>query len=601
MIELDEEYLLPLDEFVKLPTTVAFNVVNTDRFKVYVRDRPYIKLGTETANGVVVAYTNKNNLFKIFEELGYDFLEFFPKILSPLDSQSNEASGIAQILNQPILNLSGRGVVIGFIDTGIDYTKDAFKFEDGSTKILSIWDQTIDGERPDNMYYGAVYTSEQINEALNSDNPFEIVPSRDDDGHGTFLASVAASNEKDNYIGAAPKSYIISVKLKRASQYYIDMYLVNENNPNLFESTDCLLGMKYIFDSAEELNLPVVICISIGSNMTGHDGNTVIEDYIDFVSQNAGYAVVTAAGNESNARHHTQGKLERTGYTDTISFKTGRDGSSFPLFIYAAGYDKISVGITSPTGDVVARIPFSVGTRYVQRLLFEDTIISVEYYRGTNTIIFIRFRGATQGIWDVTLFGDTIVGGEYHSWLPITGQADEGLEFLRPVPEHTIVFPSTSMRGLTCGAYNSNDGSLFVASSWGPTRHPTYAPDFVAPGVNVSGIYPTGRGTMTGTSVSAAIVTGAVALLFEWGILQGYMASMDGPLAKALLISGCRREEGAIYPNNKWGFGRINLYETFRTIQESSLNYIVETLMSEEEETLGLEEVKMLGFEEQPE
>ncbi len=574
-MEIDEN-LLPLDEFVNLPTTVSFNVVNTDRFQAYIRDKPYIRLGTQLANLVVIAYTNKKNIFRIFEELGYDFTDFFPKILSPLDAKSNEASGIAQILNQPVLNLSGRGVIIGFIDTGIDYTKEAFKFEDGTTKILSIWDQTIDGDRPDYLYFGSAYTSEKINEALSSTNPFDIVPSRDEDGHGTFLASVATSNEKGDYIGAAPKAYIISVKLKRAHQFYIDMFLINQNNPNLFESTDCLLAMKYIFDRSEELNLPVVICFGIGSNMGGHDGNSFLEEYINFAAQNAGYSVVTAAGNESNARHHTQGKLAGTGYGDTISFKTSREGSSFSLFIYAASFDKMSIGITSPTGDIVARVPFSIGTRYSQRLLFENTTVTVEYYRGSDTIIFIRFMGATQGIWDITLFGDIIVSGEYHAWLPITGQVDEGVEFLRPVPEYTIVFPSASMRGLTCGAYNSNDGSLFVSSSWGPTRHPSVAPDFVAPGVGVSGIYPTGRGTMTGTSVSAAVVAGAVALLFEWGILQGNMSSMDGPLVRALLISGCIREEGGIYPNNKWGYGKINLYETFRTIQESSLNYIVE-------------------------
>ncbi len=582
MIEINEEDLLPLDEFIKLPTTVSFSIVNIDRFQAYARDKPYIRIGTQLANLLAIAYTNKKNIFRIFEELGYDFLDFFPKILSPLDAKSNEAAGIAQVLNQPVLNLSGRGVIIGFIDTGIDYTKEAFKFEDGTTKILSIWDQSTDGNRPDYLHYGSVYTREQINEALNSGNPFDIVPLTDQDGHGTFLASVAASNETGDYIGAAPKAYIISVKLRRAHPFYTEMYLINENNPNIFESTDCLAGLKYIFDRSEELNLPVVICLGIGSNMTGHDGNSSFEDYIDFVTQNTGYAVVTAAGNESNARHHTQGRIVRTGNTDTISVKTGRDGSSFSLFIYASNFDKMSVGIISPTGDVVARVPFSIGTRYSQRLLFENTIVTVEYYRGSNTIIFIRFMAATQGIWDITLFGDIIVSGEYHAWLPLTGQADEGLEFLRPVPEYTIVYPSTSMRGITCGAYNSNDGSLFVSSSWGPTRHPAYSPDFVAPGVGVAGIYPTGRGTMTGTSVSAAVVSGAAALLFEWGILQGFMASMDGPLIKALLISGSTREEGGIYPNNKWGYGKINLYETFRTIQESSLNYIIEGLSTTE-------------------
>lgn len=574
-MEIDEN-ALPLDEFIKLPTTVDFNVINTDRFKLFVKDRPYIRLGTQLANEVVVAYINKEYINKVFEELGYDFLDFFPKILSPLDSKSNEVSGITQILNQPALNLSGRNVIIGFVDTGIDYTKNAFKFEDGTTKILGIWDQTIDGDRPETIHYGSVYTSDKINEALKSDNPFSIVPTIDEDGHGTFLASVAASNEKNEYIGAAPKAYIVSVKLRRANQFYIDLYLLDHDNPNLYQSTDYLLGMKYIFDLSEELNLPIVMCIGMGSNQSGHDGNTFLEDYISFASQRAGYAVVAAAGNESNARHHTQGRIPKTGSTDTVSLKNGRGGTSFSMFIFAPAFEKISVSITSPTGEVITRVPFKVGSRFSQKLLFEDTTVSVEYYKDSNMIIFLRFKDTTQGIWDIILYGDAIVTGNYYAWLPITGQIDPSIEFLKPVPEYTIVFPATSVRSITIGAYNSFDGSLFVSSSWGPTRLPRPAPDFVAPGVNVRGIFPTGVGTMTGTSVSAAVTAGAAALLLEWGIVQGHITSMDGSFVRTLLISGCDRDEGVIYPNNKWGYGRLNLYGTFSTIKESNINYIIE-------------------------
>ena len=166
MASVIDENALPLEEFIKLPTTIDFNVLNTDRFKIYSKNKPYIKIGTELANGYVVAYTNKINIPKLFEELGNDFLGFYPQILSPVDSKTNDISGITQVLEQPYLNLSGRGVIIGFVDTGIDYTKDAFKFEDGSTKIISIWDQTVDGNRPSNIYYGAVYSEKDINTAL---------------------------------------------------------------------------------------------------------------------------------------------------------------------------------------------------------------------------------------------------------------------------------------------------------------------------------------------------------------------------------------------------------------------------------------------------
>lgn len=564
---------LPLEEFIKLPTTISFYVINTDRFKKFVKDKPYIRLGTEFANELVIIYTNKKNIPLLFEVLGNDFENFFPKIMSPLDSQSNEESGITQILNQPFLNLSGRGVIIGFIDTGIDYTKEAFQFEDGSSKILSLWDQTIEGNRPDDIYFGSVYTQEDINAALNSEDPYSIVPSIDEDGHGTFMASVAASNEKGEYIGAAPKSYIMSVKLRRASEYYIDKFLLPKDNPNLYESTDYLLGVKFILDRSEELDLPVVICITMGSNTSGHDGNTLFEEYISFVSQRAGYVFVAAAGNESNQRHHTQGVIPRTGGTDNFSINVGEQGTSFTVSIYTPAYDKVSVGITSPTGEVVARIPFRVGLSYNQNLIFERTSVTIEYYKGGNNLIFIGFRNATQGIWDVTLFGDYVISGEYFVWLPIRGQVSPLVELLKPVPEYTIVYPATALRCIACGAYNSNDNSLYVSSSWGPTRLPRMAPDLVAPGVGVSGIYPYGTGTNTGTSVSAAITAGAAALLLEWGIIQGNLPAMDGELVRTFLISGCTREENMIYPNIKWGYGRLNLFNSFSIIKESIINY----------------------------
>lgn len=568
-----EDNKLPLEEFIKLPTTVDFNLINTDRFKLYTKDRPYLKVGTELANGYVPVYTNKDNLPLLFEDFGSDFLGFFPEILSPLDSKSNDASGITQILNQPYLELSGKGVIIGLVDTGIDYTKDIFKFEDGTTKILGIWDQTIDGNRPKDFYYGSVYTKEEIDMALKAEDPYSIVPTRDTDGHGTFLASVAAGNEEGDYIGAAPKASIMAVKLRRANEYYIDKFLLEKGNPNLYESTDYLLGIKYILDASELLNVPVVICIGMGSNFSDHAGNSLFEDYISFVSQRPGYAFITAGGNESNARHHTQGNLTKTGNTDTIGIKVGAQDTSFSIMIIGDAYDKFSAGITSPTGEVVVRQPFRFGAQYSEKLLFEKSIITIEYYKNVNTIIFVRIKNATEGIWQITLFADSIINGEYFAYLPITGQVSPYVEFLKPVPEYTIVHPATALRSITTGAYNPSDNSLFVSSSWGPTRMPRIAPDFVAPGVGIRGIYPTGRGSMTGTSVAAAVASGTAALLLEWGIIQGNIRSMDGDLIRTLLISGCRREEGVKYPNIQSGYGQLDLYRTFSVIKESSIYY----------------------------
>lgn len=572
-LNIDDELNLPLSEFVKLPTTVDFQFLNTERFKIFARSHPYIRLGTEFEDGYIVGYVNQAYVTQLLNDLGGDFLYFLPRIMSPTDSYSNDASGITQVLNQPFLNLSGRGVIIGIVDTGIDYRKDAFKFEDGSTKILGIWDQTVDGKRQDDLYFGSTYTSDDINNANRSSDPYSIVPSVDEDGHGTFLASVAASNEPGEYIGAAPKAYLLIVKLKKASQYLIDRYLITNDNPNLYESTDYMLGMKYILDASKKFNMPIVMCIGMGTNDGAHDGNSLIEEYISFVSQRVGYAFVTAVGNEANAKHHTQGRIPATRATDQISIKVGEQGASFTVIIHSPGYDKISAGVTSPTGEAVSRVSFQSGLEFSNQLVLENTRITLRYFRDNNNNVIVSFKNATQGIWNIILYGDLIINGEYWAWLPITGQISPTVEFLRPTPEYTIVIPSTALRAIKCGAYNSKDQSLLVSSSWGPTRLLRIAPDFVAPGVDVKGIYPTGYGTMTGTSVAAAITAGIAALLFEWGIVNGNKPAMDSDLIRSYLISGCQRERNLAYPNIQWGFGKVNLYGTFEVIKESAVDF----------------------------
>ncbi|MEM1486207.1 S8 family peptidase [Oscillospiraceae bacterium PP1C4] len=565
------ENTLSLDEFIKLPTTVAFGKYQSNKFKAFVKNNPYIKIGTEFPTGYVVSYTNKKNIPRILKSLGSDIGNFFPIILSPLDFQATADAGITQVINHPYLNLSGRGVIVGIVDTGIDYTKEVFRNEDGTSKIISIWDQTIDGERPEKLHYGAVYSKEVINEALKTDNPFEVVPSMDADGHGTFLASVAAGKKTKEHIGAAPDADLLVVKVRRANQYYIDEFCLLPDAPNLYETTDYLLGIKYIFDKAAELNAPVVLCVGMGSNSSTHSGSTAFEEYLTFLGKKAGHAVVTAVGNESNAKHHTEGVIPKTGAFDVVRIRVGKQTTTFSVNIVASGIDTISIGIVSPTGEVVGKIPYKIGLGTREQLILTDTTVSIGYYKEAASEIFVGFKDARQGIWEILLFGDSIASGKYHAWLPITGQVDPEVDFLEPVPDSTIVFPGSARRVITCGSYNSHNNSLFVSSSWGSTNSLIVTPNFVAPGVDVSGIYPRGSGSMTGTSVAAAITAGAAALLLEWGINRGNLRSMNSDLIRQLLSAGCEQDEALQYPNFKWGYGKLDLYETFIKMARSNL------------------------------
>ena len=563
-----EKGSLSLEEFVRLPTTVTLDAMNTKRLQTLVERESHIKLGTPLGTGYVPVYVDIEHIPILIEELGKQYL-LQPAILSPLGESSNTVSGITAVVQHPHLKLTGNGVIIGFVDTGIDYTKDVFRCDDGASKIISIWDQTIEGPRPPELYFGAEFTNDQINEALRSDHPLDVVPSTDTDGHGTFLASLAAGCQVENYIGAAPDAHLVVVKLKRAHQYFINSFLLPPDNPNYYQNADMMLGVQYIVNVAKKLNAPMVICLGMGSNDTGHDGYTMFEEYISYLSQRPGFAIVNAAGNESNARHHTQGRLPRTGSTDTISIRVGDPQASFRVNIFGFSYDKISLGITSPSGEVISRVPFNLDINATETLTFERTTITIDYYRAINTVITVGFQGAKEGIWEITLYGDSILGGEYHAWLPITGQVSPNVHFMKTVPNATIVYPATALKTMTCGAYEEQSGSLYVSSSWGPTRMPRNAPDFVAPGVEVQGMFPTGLGTMTGTSTAAAITAGAVALMMQWGIIEGNYPAMDGEAARVLLISGCKRDPDQTYPNNKWGYGRLDLYQTFSSLRES--------------------------------
>ena len=235
-----------------------------------------------------------------------------PKCFTLLDTEALTQAGILQIQNYPTLNLQGTGVMIGFIDTGIDYQNPIFRNLDGSSRIAGIWDQTVQtGEVPEGFWYGSEYTREQINQAFQNENPRTIVPSIDENSHGTFLASIAAggANEENQFIGAAPEASIAMVKLKEAKQYLKDFYEIHTDAP-CYQENDIMLGIEYLDRLAARENLPLVICIALGTNMGGHSALSPLAGQLELYSNISNRIIVIAAGNEANQRHHYQGILE---------------------------------------------------------------------------------------------------------------------------------------------------------------------------------------------------------------------------------------------------------------------------------------------------
>ncbi|MGE4214049.1 MAG: S8 family peptidase [Anaerotignaceae bacterium] len=553
------------------PDVVDFIIRIGSRYEKYVLEHPGI-LATYTTYLFIICFVKLEDYFEIINYMGSDYINSVSNVMGPLDKESLEAAGIIQVQQQPFLDLKGAGVIIAFLDTGIDYTQKVFQYEDGTSKIKFIYDQSIPGAPPNGFPLGTEYTNEQINAALASDNPYEIVPHRDISGHGTFLASVAAGRGVEDFVGAAPDAEIIMVKLKKAYPYYLDRFCVPKEQEDAFESSSTMMGLQYILQKSEELEKPIVLCFALGTNHDSHDGYSPMEESLFVASQIPGVCICTSVGNESTAKHHFASMFSKDRAPENIDIRVGENAGDIFVVITNRVSDKISVSVRSPTGELVGRVQAKTLVTVTAKLVLEPSTVTVSYLYplgGTgDQVTIVRILNASAGIWTITVYGDIVIFGSIKAWLPITGFVSPNVEFSSSTPYGTITFPSTGPGPIHCGAYNSITNSIYQSSSWGPTRVTPENPDFVAPGYQVGGFYPTGYGYMNGTSPAAAITAGACALLMQWGIVKGNDAGLSTPSIKAYLIRGCVRTESMVYPNPQWGYGVLNLLRTFYFMRE---------------------------------
>ena len=487
-------------------------------------------------------------------------------ILYGLNAQEAlDEAGILLFHTYPYGELRGRGVVIGIVDTGIDYTNDVFRYEDGTTRIRRIWDQSEEGTPPLGLNYGAEYSQEQINEALASPDPYSIVPSRDENGHGTAIAGIAAGYDRsgeNQYVGGAPDAELYIVKLKPASEYLRRYYFINEGT-YACQSNDIMLGIRYLIQAIRETDKPMVICIAIGTTDGAHDSTNILETVLEEVSSLRGVATVIAAGNEANTGHHYSGTLIASP-SDSFEVNVAEGESGLELIVWSHNPDKISISIRSPLGGIIEKIPTRPNYIEQVKLPLEETIITVIYQypdpRNGSQEITIRLDSPTNGIWTFTIYGDYIVDGRYDAWLPKEGFIETATRFLQPDPFITLTIPATQPESIVVGAYDNIDKSMFAGSSRGPTRAAIIKPDLIAPGVNVRApVVGGGYTTYTGTGASAAVTAAASALLFQWGVVDGNLNFMNTRTIRAILIRGATRQKGIVYPNPVEGYGRLNL------------------------------------------
>ena len=503
-----------------------------------------------------------------------------PKLYSLLDVTSMDAAGITTASGLPALGNQGAGVIVGFVDTGINYMDPLFRNVDGSTRIIGIWDQTIQPSSDENetakpfsafsALYGTQYTAAEINLALNSDDPVSIVPTRDENGHGTFLASIAAGNrdERAEFSGAAPRASIAMVKLKPAKQYLREFYLI-QDGAEAYQENDIMMGVSYLYFLARKYSMPLVVCIPLGTNMGSHMGMSRLGQYLNQVSLSNGSAVITAAGNETGARHHFRAVMDADTDEVTAELRVGEREAGFSMELWAADVGVYTVGFISPTGEVTREISVPLRGENTVSFLLEQTRITVytqiaDVSAGSQ-FIFMRFENPMSGIWRILIRNSLDIRETFHLWLPVRGFITDETYFLRPDPDTTITDPGNARYPITVTAYDHTRNSIYIHASRGYSRSGQIKPDLAAPGVNILGASSSGRRLtrMSGTSVSAAHLAGAAAILLNWGVLNANYPYLNTPVLKSIFVRGAQRNPALTYPNREYGYGTLDLYEAF--------------------------------------
>ncbi len=470
-----------------------------------------------------VAYKKIDNIIELpVIEYGYNS---FPKLYGLLDKNVVNEIGVTKLRRIPGFELDGTGVMIGFVDTGINYTLDIFKFDEISTRIAAIWDQTLyEGEEYAYANYGRIYRRNDINEAIVSENPYEIVKQVDTNGHGTSMAAIAVGGKDiaNGFEGIATNSEIIVVKLKEAKEYLKEYYKIL-NGAVCYQDNDIMAGIQFLIDEAKKVNKPLVICLGIGSSLGSHEGRDNLSQYIDYISSNAGVAICVAAGNEAIARHHYEGlmSLKEENKPEIIEINVGDEVEGFTMELWIEAPNTASIGIRTPTGENTNIIQMRQNRSEKIDFLFDRTKIyvdmkSIEENTG-NTLIFIRFFEPSNGVWNIDVYKEIKIEGKFGAWLPLNELINKDVYFINANPNTTLVSIANGIYSIGVGGYNYKNEGIYVNSSRGYTFDNRIKPDIVAPSVEV--ISPNGRGdysTSEGTSIASAITAGTVALLFQW-------------------------------------------------------------------------------------
>lgn len=486
-----------------------------------------------------------------------------------------KASGADFLQLELPLRLTGRGVTVAIIDTGIDYLNREFMKENGETRIEYIWDQTIQStniEEGNIVPYGTVYEKNKIQEAIKAFNegksPYEIVPSRDEIGHGTNMAGIiGARGINPNLKGIAPECDFIIIKLIQSIKVMMNFGF----SIPVFDLFAIFPALDFLYKYSLNSNKPLVIYFPLGSNLGSHKGDGILEQYMDSISSHSGIAIVTGSGNQGAIGCHASGVIPQVNDSRVIQLYMAPEQKNNIAEIWVDSPNIMSLEIISPSGENTGRIRPEIKGISTYSFVFENTPIIINSYfpeelTGDQSYT-IRFSNIKEGIWKFRLTGELILDGRYNAWIPGVGLSIGGTGFIPSDPYGTIINPSTSTYSITAAAYNQNNNNILEYSGMAFLEEYIDKIDVAAGGVNALTTAPNNTtAIVNGTSVSAAILTGACAMLFQWGIVDGNDPNIYSQTIKTYIQRGAVQRGGDIYPNPQWGYGILSIVKVFQNM-----------------------------------
>ena len=515
---------------------------------------------TELLNGYAVIVIEEERIGQLAQLPEVEFIEK-PKKLYFQTDVVRQVSCIDIVQDMP-LSLRGKGTLIGIVDSGIDYENAEFRNEDGTTRIVSLWDQSVNGRPPAGYLAGTEYTREQIDAALATEDKEvrrQMVKTSDVSGHGTAVAGIAAGNgrgsEGRRFRGAAPEAELIIVKMGAPRE------------GGFPRTTELMRGVDYIVRKAVELRRPVAINISFGNTYGSHDGTSLVERFLNDIADMWKNVICIGSGNEGASAGHVSGKVRRQ-ISETVELAVQQREPALSIQIWKSYVDEMGVSVISPSGRQAGPFYEFLGA---QRYILGDTELLIYYgepkpYSVKQEIYLSLLPGKQyieSGVWKIVLTPGRIVDGEYQMWLPTQTSLNMGTAFLQPNSMSTLTIPSTASLAVTVAAYDARTFSYADFSGRGPAGmyegENVLKPDIAAPGVRVTAPVPGGGyQSFSGTSFAAPFVTGSAALLMEWGIVRGNDPYLYGEKVKAYLRKGAKQLAGyERWPNALLGYGAL--------------------------------------------